>query len=56
LEFYGIRGKLLELIKSYLEDRYQKVILNSNFQDSYSTWGLVKHGVPQGSILGPLLL
>lgn len=38
-------------LKSYLEGRKQKVLLNG----SYSNQGLVKHGVPQGSILGPLL-
>jgi exonuclease III len=55
LEFYGIRGTSLKLIKSYLEDRYQRVILNNNTPDSYSNWGMIRHGVPQGSILGPLL-
>ena len=39
------------LIQSYLTDRYQKVICN----DDSSTWKAVQCGVPQGSILGPLL-
>jgi hypothetical protein len=45
------------LIKSYLENRYQKVILNDKCSNNNVTcnWGTVKHGVPQGSILGPLL-
>ena len=32
LEFYGIDGKFKALIKSYLSDRHQKVILNNNNQ------------------------
>jgi hypothetical protein len=52
LEFYGITGIAYKLIKSYLEGRYQRVVLNNN---SYSNWSEIKHGVPQGSILGPLL-
>jgi hypothetical protein len=55
LEFYGIAGKTLKLINSYLEGRYQNVVLDGNLSDSTSRWGLVRHGVPQGSILGPLL-
>jgi hypothetical protein len=55
LEFYGIRGTSLKLIKSYLEGRYQKVILDNNHHVFTSDWGLKRHGVPQGSVLGPLL-
>ena len=36
---------------SYLTDRYQRVKINN----SYSLWNLIKHGVSQGSILGPIL-
>jgi len=58
LEFYGIEGKFKALIKSYLSNRHQKVILNNNNNNksnSSSKWELIINGVPQGSILGLLL-
>lgn len=48
---YGVRGTALELIKSYLSKRNQKVGIN----DVVSGGSIVKMGVPQGSILGPFL-
>ena len=51
LKTYGVKGKLLILIKNYLHARYQRVVLNGQT----STWELVKSGVPQGSVLGPLM-
>ena len=51
LEAYGIRGNALKLFESYLKDRYQFVQLD-NVKSSIS---LIEFGVPQGSILGPLL-
>jgi len=57
LEFYGIEGKFQTQIESYLTCRYQKVILNNNANaNSSSKWELIKNGVLQGSILGPLFL
>jgi len=55
LEFYSIEGKFETLIESYLTCRYQKVILNNKANiNSSSKWELIKNGVPEGSILGPL--
>jgi len=55
LEFYGITGKANNLIKSYLSDRYQRVLIKNNCSNRcFSEWGKIKQGVPQGSILGPL--
>ncbi len=51
LEFYGIRGTALKWLKSYLSNRKQAVTYNNHVSDEL----VIKCGVPQGSILGPLL-
>ena len=50
-EKYGIRGCVLDLMKSYLTNRKQKVRIKEN----HSNINIVDTGVPQGTILGPLL-
>ena len=55
LEQYGIGGKFQALINSYLKGRYQRLTITDKTNTHFSNWDLVKHGVPQGSILSPLL-
>ena len=51
LEFYGVRGLSLDWFKSYLNNRQQFVEYNGATSKSQN----ISCGVPQGSILGPLL-
>ena len=56
LDYYGISGTANKLLRSYLKDRFQRVeILNNINSKSISKWLLMKHDVPQGSVLGRLL-
>ena len=47
----GVTGNVLQWFKNYLSDRKQRVVLPG----ISSAWNFIKAGVPQGSILGPLL-
>ena len=47
----GVSGSLLNFFKNYLSDRKQRVVLNGSCADYKD----IKSGVPQGSVLGPLL-
>lgn len=51
LEYYGIRGNVLKLFSSYLSNRKQYVSLNGTESGLLQ----VENGVPQGSVLGPIL-
>ena len=51
LKCNGISGNLFNLLENYLNHRYQRVVLNG----MSSEWRSINAGVPQGSVLGPLL-
>jgi hypothetical protein len=51
IKYYCMNGVMYALIESYLENRYQRV----KFNNKLSKWDKINRGVPQGSILGPLI-
>ena len=51
LSAYGMSDSSVNMVRSYLSDRFQRVKIGDNL----SNWGHVKRGVPQGSLTGPLL-
>ena len=51
LQQYGILGQILEWLSDFLLERYQRVV----FEGESSNWTKVSSGVPQGSIVGPIL-
>ena len=51
LKSYGISGRILSILKSFLTNRKMKVVLDGQSSDLY----FLNAGVPQGSVLGPTL-
>jgi len=56
LEVYGVKSCILNWLKYYLHNRKQRVVLQFvNSSNLLLDWEIVRHGVRQGSVLGPLL-
>ena len=51
LEYYGVDSFIVKWIRGFLTDRKQRVLINGES----STWSEVSSGIPQGSVLGPVL-
>jgi len=54
---HGICGKAKLLLQSYVQNRYQRVLITNSYLNSntVSKLTIIKYGMQQGSILGPLL-
>ena len=52
LNNYGFGGNIIICLEHYLQDRFQRVAING----CHSSWQYINAGVPQSSILGPLLI
>jgi hypothetical protein len=56
LDFYGVKCFILNWLKSYWHNRRQRVVLQFvSSPNLLSDWEVVRHGDPQGTVLGPLL-
>ena len=51
LHAYGFSKQALKILFSYMSDRWQRTKINKSF----SSWSALLQGVPQGSVLGPIL-
>ena len=57
MKFYVISDKDLQLYQSYLGNRYCRTAIYNDSENSNKdlNWAKVRHVIPQGSILGPIL-
>ena len=51
MRYYGVEGKLLSLLKNYLKNREQRVVLNGQT----SVWKSIRSGISKGLVLGSFL-
>ena len=56
LEFCGVKGCILNWLKSYFHNRKQRVVLHFvSSPNLLLKWEIIRHGAPQGSVVGPLV-
>jgi hypothetical protein len=57
LKFYGVRDKDLQLYQSYLGNRYCRMAVYDDSENSnkFSNWAIVRHGVSQGTLIKQIM-